>query len=283
IYDQEPSMVDDDDEMSKEKEIDKLMALISLSFRNAGYEHQRLGNVAGARKTIGSTVVQKSRIQCYNCKEYGNVAREYTHNVIIESVDMHYDSKQIDQNDKDADLAKEQLKRCDSIEYASEMELAELACAKVREMKNKLSAHQDTISILKQQKDAQIKLYKSREDKEIEKVIDLENKVKLLDNVVYKTGQSVQTMNMLNNKCQTSFTKPEYLKKAKQVNPHLYDIGCYNDNLALMLTPESDEVIRLEKESRSKLSDLIRPFDYAKLNSITPCVFGSLTPSINSQ
>nr|GEZ04326.1 hypothetical protein [Tanacetum cinerariifolium] len=32
-YDQEPFMVDDDDEMSKEKEIDKLMALISLSFK----------------------------------------------------------------------------------------------------------------------------------------------------------------------------------------------------------------------------------------------------------
>nr|GFC15257.1 hypothetical protein [Tanacetum cinerariifolium] len=75
-------------------------------------------------------------------------------------------------------------------------------------------------------------------------------------------------MNMLNNKCRTSFAKPEYLKKAKQANPRLYDIGCYNDNLALMLTPESDEVIRLEKESRSKLSDLVRPFDYAKLNSL---------------
>nr|GFB82373.1 hypothetical protein [Tanacetum cinerariifolium] len=63
-----------------------------------------------------------------------------------------------------------------------------------------------------------------------------------------------------------SFAKAEYLKKAKQANPRLYDIGCYNDNLALMLSLESDEVIRLEKESRSKLSDLVRPFDYAKLN-----------------
>nr|GEY67268.1 hypothetical protein [Tanacetum cinerariifolium] len=35
-----------------------------------------------------------------------------------------------------------------------------------------------------------------------------------------------------------------------------------------MLAPESDEVIRLEKESRSKLSDLIRPFDYKKLNNL---------------
>nr|GEZ07555.1 hypothetical protein [Tanacetum cinerariifolium] len=33
IYDQEPSMVAEDDEMSKDKEIDKLMALTSLSFK----------------------------------------------------------------------------------------------------------------------------------------------------------------------------------------------------------------------------------------------------------
>nr|GFD44276.1 hypothetical protein [Tanacetum cinerariifolium] len=90
---------------SKEKEIDKLMALISLSFKkiykptnknlrtssntsranqdnsprihkNAGYEGQRSGTVAGARDTVGSSMVQKSSIQCYNCKEYGHIARE---------------------------------------------------------------------------------------------------------------------------------------------------------------------------------------------------------------
>nr|GFD43160.1 hypothetical protein [Tanacetum cinerariifolium] len=33
IYDQEPSMVAEDDETSKDKEIDKLMDLISLSFK----------------------------------------------------------------------------------------------------------------------------------------------------------------------------------------------------------------------------------------------------------
>nr|GEX58779.1 hypothetical protein [Tanacetum cinerariifolium] len=105
IYDQEPSMVVEDDATSKDKEIDKLMALISLSFkkiykptnnnlrtssntsranqdnsprinRSTGYENQRIGNVAGARETVGSTMVQKYRIQCYNCKEFGHVARE---------------------------------------------------------------------------------------------------------------------------------------------------------------------------------------------------------------
>nr|GFC31708.1 hypothetical protein [Tanacetum cinerariifolium] len=118
------------------------------------------------------------------------------------------------QHDDQYDVSKAELQRRNTVEYATEMELE---CAKVRgdllsykmeyawssekythiinglnqtvsELKKKLSAHQDTISILKQQKDAQIKLYKTREDKDIEKVIDLENKVKVLDNIVYKTG-----------------------------------------------------------------------------------------------
>nr|GEU67189.1 copia protein [Tanacetum cinerariifolium] len=456
IYDQEPSMVAEDDETSKDKMIDKLMALISLSFKKIykptnnnfrtssntsrenqnnslrinksdGYENQKIGNVAGARETIGSTVVQKSGIQCYNCKEFRHVAWECqkpkrvkdaayhrekmllckqeeagiqlnaeqadwrddtdddeledqeleahymymaqlqevspdavdsgpifdveplkkvsnddhynvfaiksahheqsksvhvtypteqdAHNVIINSLNISYDREEIDQNDDDNDLANEsnnklsetnnllytdfkkseaELARRNSMKYASKMEIK---CAQARgdflsykmesqksfnkytqtindlnqtisEMKNKLSTHQETISLVSQQKEAQIKLYKTREDKELDKVIALENKVKVLDNIVYKTSQLVQTINMLNNKCQTSFAMHEFLKKAQKANPRLYDIGCYNDNLALKLAPESDEVIRLEKESRSKLRDLIRPFDYDKLNNL---------------
>ncbi|GJR04154.1 hypothetical protein Tco_0527138 [Tanacetum coccineum] len=138
----------------------------------------------------------------------------------------------------------------------------------ISDMKNELFAHQETISIMSQEKEDQINFYKTREDKKLDKAIALENKVKVLDDIVYKTGQSVQTMNMLNRNCKTSFAKPEFLKKAQRANPRLYDIGCYNDNLALMLAPESDETIRLDKESRSKLSDLIRPFDYDQLNNL---------------
>nr|GEX56143.1 ribonuclease H-like domain-containing protein [Tanacetum cinerariifolium] len=170
-------------------------------------------------------------------------------NVIIDSLDINYDKEEIDQNDDDNELAKErelltsligklkcEIDECKNrnkfletsnkvlIEKLKEVELArrnskeyalqmELECAKVREMKDKLFAHQETISILSKQKEAQIKLYKTQEDKELEKVIELENKVKVL-------------------------------------------------------APDSDEVIRLEKESRSKLSDLIRPFDYDKLNNL---------------
>nr|GEV28732.1 hypothetical protein [Tanacetum cinerariifolium] len=105
IHDQEPTMVVEYDEMSKDKEIDKLMALISLSFnkiyyptnnnlrtssntsranqdnfprinRGTGYDNQRIVNVVGARENVGTKVVQQSGIQCYNYKEYRHVARE---------------------------------------------------------------------------------------------------------------------------------------------------------------------------------------------------------------
>nr|GEZ14713.1 retrovirus-related Pol polyprotein from transposon TNT 1-94 [Tanacetum cinerariifolium] len=386
IYDQEPSVVAEDDEMSKDKEIDKLMALISLSFKkfykptnnilrtssntsrenqdnsprinsSTGYENQRIGNVAGARETVArecqkpkwvkDAAYHREKMLLCKQEEAGiqlnaeqadwrddtddeledqelELIKQDEHNVIIDSLDMSYDREQIDQNDDDADLVHEreiedfknknkslessnnhfkeannklsetnnllyvdfkksqgELARHNDVEYASKVEID---CAKARgdlisykmesqksfnkytqtindlnhiisKMKEKLCAHQETISILSQQKEAQIKLYKTREDQELDKVVALENKVKVLDNIVYKTGQSVQMINMLNNKCRTSFAKHEFLKKAQRENPRLYDIGCYNDNLALMLAPESDEVIRLEKENslRSQL------------------------------
>nr|GEV55187.1 hypothetical protein [Tanacetum cinerariifolium] len=159
-------------------------------------------------------------------------------------------------------------------------------------MKDKLSAHQETISILSQQKEAQIKLYKTRKDKEIDKVIALENKVKVLDNIVYKTGQSVQTMNMLNNKCRTSFAKLEFLKKAQRANPRLYDIGCYNDNLGLMLAPESDEDLKAQLQDKgiviSELKKLIEKLRGKSVNTKfekssvirQPNAFTSQRPSI---
>nr|GEY69346.1 hypothetical protein [Tanacetum cinerariifolium] len=166
IYDQEPPMVDEDDEMSKDKEIDKLMALISLSFKkiykptnnnlrtssntshanqdnsprinkNVGYENQRNGTIAGARETVGSTVVSPDAAdsgpifddeplqKVSNDDHYNVFAMESTHteqsksvhdtypieqdaqNVSIDSLDMSYDREEIDQNDDDNDLAKE--------------------------------------------------------------------------------------------------------------------------------------------------------------------------------
>ncbi|GJT48147.1 retrovirus-related pol polyprotein from transposon TNT 1-94 [Tanacetum coccineum] len=428
IYDQEPTTVTEDDEMSKEKEIDKLMDLISLSFKKiykptnnnlrtssntsrANQDNssrinrnQRVVNVARAKENVGTLVVQKSRIQCYNCKEYGHVSRECqkpkrakdatyhkekmllckqeearvqlnaeqvtqdaadnsgpifdaeplqkvqnnddnynvfaienehpeqpesvndtyleeqerdllaslieklkceiddsknlnkflessnkalvdklkgeiedfeTKNKSLESSNNHFKKANIKLSKtnqlmfKDLKKFQAELDRYHDVNYASKVAID---CAKAKgdlmaykieseksaneytrkindlnqmisDMKKELCAHKETIFIMSQEKEAQIKFYKTREDKELDNVIALENKVKVLDDIVYKTGQSVQTMNMLSRNCKMRFAKPEFLKKAQRANPRLYDIGCYNDNLALMLAPESDKTI----------------------------------------
>ncbi|GKD29302.1 integrase, catalytic region, zinc finger, CCHC-type containing protein, partial [Tanacetum coccineum] len=321
----------------------------------------RAVNVAGARENVGTPVVQKSGIQCYNCKEYGHVSRECQKlkrvkdaayhkekmllckqeevgvqlnaeqadwkddtddesdsrgdtNITIDSLDICYDRAQDDQDETDdldqerdllasliqklkceiddnknrnkflessnkalvdklkgeiedfktknkslessnnhfkeannelsknnqlmfKDLKKFQaeLDKYNDVNYASKVEID---CAKAKgdlmsykidfekssnayirlindlkqtisDMKKELCAHQETIYIMSQAREAQIKLYKTYEDNKLDKVIALENKVK-------------------------------FLKKAQRANPRLYDIGYYNDNLALTLAPESD-------------------------------------------
>ncbi|GJW08625.1 retrovirus-related pol polyprotein from transposon TNT 1-94 [Tanacetum coccineum] len=349
----EPTTVTEDEEMSKEKEIDKLMALISLSFKKiykpTNNNLRTLSNTSRAnqdnspRINIGTgnwkhkmymaifksnsrsvdysgpifddrpmpkkvklyMITAKTEINLESSnkelvdKLKGEILDFKTKNKSLESSNNHFKeannelSKTNQLMFKDLKKFQAELDKYNDVIYASKI----IDCAKTKgdlmsykmeseksfneytrkindlnqtisDMKKELFAHQETISIMSQEKEAQIKLYKTREDKELDKVIALENKVKVLDDIVYKTGQSVQTMNMLNRSCKTSFAKPEFLKKAQRANPRLYDIGCYNDNLALMLAPESDKTIRLDKESRSKLSDLIRPFDYDQLNNL---------------
>ncbi|GJS93394.1 reverse transcriptase domain-containing protein [Tanacetum coccineum] len=117
-YDPEPATVTDDEEMSKEKEIDKLMALISLSInKGTGYDNQRAVNVVGARENVGTPVVQKSGIQCYNCKEYGHVSRECQK------------PKRVKDALKDLKKFQAELDKYNDVNYASKVEID---CAKAK-------------------------------------------------------------------------------------------------------------------------------------------------------
>ncbi|GKB25344.1 integrase, catalytic region, zinc finger, CCHC-type containing protein [Tanacetum coccineum] len=327
-YDQEPKMVAKDDALSKEKEIDKIMALISLSFKKiykptnnnlrtssnigrenqdntprinkgTGYDNQRAVNVVRARENVGTQVVQKSRIQCYNCKEYGNVAREcqkpkrakdaayhkekmllyvgynsrpifdaeplqkvqnddnnynaYANdrehpeqpesvniiylneqgdtNITIDSLDMSNNGGQAD-HDENEYLAKE----CDLLVFLIEKLKCEIDENKDR---NKLleSSNKTLVGKLK----SEIKDYKNKNK-------CLESSNNHLKEANTELAKNSQLMFKDLKKFQAeldSFVKPEFLKKAQRVNPLLYNIGCNNDNLALMLEPESDETIRI--------------------------------------
>nr|GFC52053.1 hypothetical protein [Tanacetum cinerariifolium] len=143
-------------------------------------------------ETSNKVLVEKLKSEIADFKNKNRSLREANNQLSEVNAHLYADYKK----------SKDELKRRNTVEYATEMELE---CAKLRgelisneeerkrysekdthvinclkqtvlELQNKLSAHQDTISVLTQQKDAQIKLYKTQEDKDIEKVIDLENK-----------------------------------------------------------------------------------------------------------
>ncbi|GJX02761.1 gag-pol polyprotein [Tanacetum coccineum] len=115
---------------------------------------------------------------------------------------------------------------------------------------------------------------KLREDKDIDKMISMEHQIKFLNEIVYKRGQSIQTIQMLAPKCSTfngrpTFANPMYHKKAQYEHPGLYAITQDQSDPATRLIPDSEEILTLADKSRSKLNkDLVKPFDYTKLNSL---------------
>nr|GEU41357.1 hypothetical protein [Tanacetum cinerariifolium] len=94
----------------------------SLRFnRGTGHDNQRLGNVAGARETVGTTVVQKSRIQCYNCKEFKHVVRECQKPKRVKDVAYHREKMLLcKQEDAGIQLNAEQADWRDDIDDKSE-------------------------------------------------------------------------------------------------------------------------------------------------------------------
>ncbi|GKC20524.1 integrase, catalytic region, zinc finger, CCHC-type containing protein, partial [Tanacetum coccineum] len=113
---------------------------------------------------------------------------------------------------------------------------------------------------------------KLKEEKDIDKMISMENQLKFLNEIVYKRSQSIQTIHMLAPKCSTfngrpTFANPKYLKKVQYQIPCLYEIPHDQYDPANRLVPDREETLTLEIESRSKLNkDLVKPYDYTKQN-----------------
>ncbi|GJS90059.1 retrovirus-related pol polyprotein from transposon TNT 1-94 [Tanacetum coccineum] len=114
---------------------------------------------------------------------------------------------------------------------------------------------------------------KLKEEKDIDKMISMENQLKFLNEIVYKRSQSIQTIHMLAPKCHTfngrpTFANLMYLKKAQNEIPCLYAIPHDQSDPANRLVPDREETLTLDNDSRSKLNkDLVKHFDYTKLNN----------------
>ncbi|GJY95419.1 hypothetical protein Tco_0511780 [Tanacetum coccineum] len=124
----------------------------------------------------------------------------------------------------------------------------------------------------------------------MDKEINLEKKIKKLDNIVYKVGQSAQTVHMLTkpqvfyddtHKQALGYQNPFYLKKAQRIKPTLYDGSVISSQHVVIPVIDEEETLILEEVSRSKMlakqNDPISkekkinttPINYVELNQLS--------------
>ncbi|GJR03608.1 hypothetical protein Tco_0526592 [Tanacetum coccineum] len=102
---------------------------------------------------------------------------------------------------------------------------------------------------------------KEKENKYMDKEIDLENKIKELDNIVYKVGQSAQTVHMLTkpqvfyddtHKQALGYQNPFYLKKAQRIKPTLHDGIVISKKHDVISVVDEEETLILEEDNFGK-------------------------------
>nr|GEU79355.1 hypothetical protein [Tanacetum cinerariifolium] len=108
--------------------------------------------------------------------------------------------------------------------------------------------------------------FKTREDKLLDKQIQLEKKIKELNNILLKTGQSIQTIHMLSlkqdsfyhteQKMALGYQNPFYLKQAQKKQKSLYDGKILLEKHDPPVVHDSEETLQLAQESREKMKQL---------------------------
>nr|GEY39405.1 hypothetical protein [Tanacetum cinerariifolium] len=172
----------------------------------------------------------------------------------------------------------------------------------ISELNKQLSKEKSTVSFLLEEKKRLKSDFKTYEDKLLDKQILLEKGIKELNNIVLKTGQSIQTIHMLSpqpnsfyhteqkmalgyqnpfylkqaQKKQQSYQNPFYLKQAQKKQQSLYDGKVLLEKHDPPIAHDSEETLQLAQESRDKMKQMnkeIKPANYTKINHLSGAKF----------
>nr|GEZ06717.1 hypothetical protein [Tanacetum cinerariifolium] len=152
----------------------------------------------------------------------------------------------------------------------------------ISELNKQLSKEKSTVSFLLEEKKKLKSDFKTREDELLDKQIQLEKRIKELNNILLKTGQSIQTIHMLltkpdsfyhtEQKMALGYQNPFYLKQAQTKQQSLYDGKVLLEKHYPPVVHDSEETLQLAQESRDKMKKMnkeIKPANYTKINHLS--------------
>nr|GEY57204.1 hypothetical protein [Tanacetum cinerariifolium] len=128
----------------------------------------------------------------------------------------------------------------------------------ISDLNKQLSKEKSTVSFLLKEKKKLKSDFKIHEDELLDKQIQLEKKIKGLNNILVKTGQSIQTIQMLlpnpdsfyhtEQKMTLGYQNPFYLKQAQKKQQSLYDGKLLLENHDPPVVHDSEETLQLAQE-----------------------------------
>ncbi|GKA75357.1 integrase, catalytic region, zinc finger, CCHC-type containing protein [Tanacetum coccineum] len=266
----------------------------SLRYKNHNqtrqFGNQRILIVARARETIGSQVVHQTRIQCFNCKEFGHFAKECRKPKRVEDYTYHKEKMLLcKQAEKGVPLQSEQANWLEDMNKEidkQELEAHYSYMAKIQEVPT-TDLGTDTKPLEKVDSNAipdspdmcnnDIQTDQNAEECDDECAV-LAN---LIENLTLDTEENKKILKQL-KKANASLTQ-----ELKECKSNLEESNTIRDSCLIALQSKQtkipydtfdpanrfvldrEETLTLEKESRSKWNkDLVKPYDYTKQNSL---------------
>nr|GEX91468.1 hypothetical protein [Tanacetum cinerariifolium] len=235
----------------------------------------------------------KANVQCYNCNEKDHYARECQKPKVHDSKYFREQMLLAIKDEAGSNLSNEENDFMLDTSYGKELDeliapvmndkdtIDRLIKEKEKNSKDFLKVKNEKI-IIQHETKLEKKSYQEREDRYLDDILDLEEKLSSHDQIVYKIGQSIQTIHMLRKKPNKNYdpflkagmgyTNPKRLKKAIAAQPKMYDVqvvAATDDSPAVPehITPEWSRLVtivkqqhKMDKVSHHKLFDILNQY-----------------------
>ncbi|GJX99172.1 hypothetical protein Tco_0356191 [Tanacetum coccineum] len=172
----------------------------------------------------------------------------------------------------------------DSLIYNVQVEAESQRKMNIEMKKQKSVASKGTLDVVKQENIEKLKIkkrfkaFKVIENKYLDDIVTLEEKLKSHERVVFKMSHSLQTIHMLgttpnlfydpNKKAGLGCTNLERLKKAIEAQPKMYNGKNLKYHELKVNLPDFEETREDAEKSRLIMKDKMIPLDYLKLNKL---------------